>query len=171
MSETLTPYRAAGGGLLVVGIDPGAVTGVAVWDAGAGRLEHVGSGRFFEVLDGVASMPSRPALVVLEDARRLPVFARHDRVRGRRRDRLCRRVGYVDRDVELWEAWLRREGLRYRLAVPSGRKWDAARLRALTGWAAPTNQHGRDAARLVVGATARHVEIWGGRAAPAEVVP
>jgi hypothetical protein len=159
-------------GPLVVGIDPGAVTGVAVWSVEAQELLHVGSGHFFDVLallesrvplGGVADGSLWPVgLVVVEDARRLPIYAGRDGLRGRRRDRVCRDVGRVDRDVELWEVWLRSRGLPVRLAEPlRGGKWDAATLEEVAGWAAPTNQHGRDAARLVFGTTERHLETWG----------
>ena len=73
-----------------------------------------------------------------------------------------RDVGRVDRDVELWEVWLLSRGLPVRLAEPlRGGKWDAATLEDLSGWTARTNQHGRDAARLVFGTTERHLEVWG----------
>lgn len=165
-------------GVLVVGIDPGEVTGVAAWDVETQSFTHVGSGSFFEVLGlldkHVAATPPaevhRPepvegwsvGLVVVEDARRLPIYASRDGVRGRRRDRLCRSVGRIDRDVQLWVDWLRARGLPVRLAEPlRGGKWDAAMLARLSGWTEPTNQLARDAARLVFGTTARHFETWG----------
>jgi len=176
--ERRTPYlvkaaSAPEAGPLVVGIDPGAETGVAVWSVEAQALLHVGSGHFFDVLALLASRVSlggvaagsswAVGLVVVEDARRLPIYARRDGLQGRRRDRVCRDVGRVDRDVELWEVWLRSRGLPIRLAEPlRGGKWDAATLEEVAGWTAPTNQHGRDAARLVFGTTERHLQTWGG---------
>lgn len=162
-------------GVLVVGIDPGEVTGMAAWDVGAQSFVHVGSGSFFEVLDLLdewlgAAPPAAGwsvSLVVVEDARRLPIYASRDCVRGRRRDRLCRSVGRIDRDVQLWVDWLRVRALPVRLAEPlRGGKWDAATLARLSGWTEPTNQHARDAGRLVFGTTARHVETWGGVLSP-----
>ena len=182
--ERRTPYlvkaaSAPEAGPLVVGIDPGAETGVAVWSVEAQALLHVGSGHFFDVLALLASRVPLDArvslggvaagsswavgLVVVEDARRLPIYARRDGLQGRRRDRVCRDVGRVDRDVELWEVWLLSRGLPVRLAEPlRGGKWDAATLEDLSGWTARTNQHGRDAARLVFGTTERHLQTWGG---------
>lgn len=168
--ERSAPERSAGP--LVVGIDPGAETGVAVWDSRAQALLHVGSGHFFDVLallDSRVPLGGEAAgsswavgLVVVEDARRLPIYARRDGLRGRRRDRVCRDVGRVDRDVELWEVWLLSRGLPVRLAEPlRGGKWDAATLEDLSGWTARTNQHGRDAARLVFGTTEKHLRTWG----------
>lgn len=157
-------------GACTVGIDPGAVTGVAVWDVETQAFRHVGSGSFFEVLnllvEHMAASPSTVecsiGLVIVEDARRLPIYASRDGVRGRRRDRLCRSVGRIDRDVQLWEDWLQARGLPIRLAEPlRGGKWDAATLTRLSGWTEPTNQHARDAARLVFGMTRRHLETWG----------
>ena len=178
------PQRSAD--VLVVGIDPGEVTGVAAWDVGTQSFTHVGSGSFFEVLDLLDSLPhssgeciggAPPAegwsvgLVVVEDARRLPIYASRDGVRGRRRDRLCRDVGRIDRDVQLWVDWLQARGLPVRLAEPlRGGKWDAATLARLSGWTEPTNQHARDAARHVFGTTAQHLETWGAGPSEAEGV-
>lgn len=193
MSERVEPYGATRGasahGLCVVGIDPGDTTGVSVWDVDAQRLVACVGVGFFDALQLLSERawsvgddydegtrgPWWPVgLVVVEDNRRLPIYARHDRVRGRERDRLCRNVGRIDRDVELWATWCTREGYAVRLAEPlRGGKWDAAKLRAVTGWEAPTNEHGRDAARLVVGTNRRHVERWGKASAegtPPEVV-
>jgi len=172
-------------GVLVVGIDPGEVTGVAAWDVETQSFTHVGSGSFFEILglldERIGSAPTAEGwsvgLVVVEDARRLPIYASRDGVRRRRRDRLCRDVGRIDRDVQLWVDWLRARGLPVRLAEPlRGGKWDAATLARLTrtasgpGWTEPTNQHARDAARLVFGTTARHLWSWGNAPGEAEGV-
>ena len=177
MSERANGYSAHG--LCVVGIDPGGVTGVAVWDCDRQRLVHCGSGSFLEVLDLLSEVAVSPrqraegwlsgytvGLAVVEDARRLPIYARHDAKAGRARDKLCRDVGRIDRDVELWVDWLSREGFAVRLAEPlRGGKWDAGMLRAVTAglgeaWEHPTNEHARDAARLVVGVSRSQAEAW-----------
>ena len=179
--ETVAPYRTAPEETptacpCIVGIDPGAVTGMAVWDPSRQAFVHVGSGTLFETLALVgAHLPGGRSgqawevrLVVVEDARRLPIYAARDGVQGRQRDRLCRRVGHIDRDVQLWETWLRAEGVPYRLAEPHrGPKWDAETLARMTqamgvaAWTEPTNEHGRDAARLVFGTTAGHLPARG----------
>ena len=166
MSEARAPYRAASG--LLVGLDPGEETGVAVCDPKAERLKYVMSQSFWVVVslfetelgpetpsDG--SSPGPVVLVIIEDARALPIYGRHGKVRGARWDKLARNVGRVDRETQLWVEYLARRGYRVLLARPSRgqEKWDAATFKRITRYQGRTNQHGRDAARLVWGRSAR----------------
>ena len=154
-------------GPVLVGLDPGTETGFAVWSPTRGALVHVASGPFWDVQTALATLcapvtetPSawsgwRVAGVVIEDPRRLPVYARHRGANRGERDRIARSVGRIDRDVELWASWLASAGYAVRLVQPTRRKkWDREALRRVSGWSAPTNEHGRDAARLVVGMSA-----------------
>ena len=165
-------------GPVLVGIDPGAETGVAVWSPRRGALLHVGSASFWAVVALLAERtePVGPvgragawqvAGVVVEDPRRLPIYARNRSRTGAgafgrgEADRIVRSVGRIDRDVELWATWLREAGYVVQLREPQRRrKWDAAELARLTSWTAPTNEHGRDAARLVVGVSASAPQTW-----------
>ncbi len=159
-------------GPVLVGLDPGVETGLAVWSPRRDALVHVTSGPFWHVhrvLTGLCvpaadASPTwsgwRVAGVVIEDPRRLPVYARHRGAGRGERDRIARSVGRIDRDVELWAAWLDSVGYTVRLAQPVRRKkWDRDELRRLTGWSASTNEHGRDAARLVVGLSATRPQV------------
>ena len=177
MNETPTRYeagtRTASPTVVYVGIDPGAETGVAVWSPALGALLHVGSGSFWaavRLLDGRTD-PSgavgrsgcwQVAGVVVEDARGLPIYARN---RGGSRGeaaRIARSVGRVDREVDLWQSWLGAGGYTVRLSAPQRRKkWDDATMKRLTGWTEATNEHGRDAARLVFGLSASASATWG----------
>ena len=172
MSEDQATYRAAPA--LIVGLDPGEQTGVAAYDPRARRLRFCTSMSFWkavqwfntalgpiEPIDGLA--PGPVVLVVIEDARKLPVYGRHDKVRGRRRDRLARNIGGIDRDTGLWVEYLKRRGYRVLLVRPSRaqQKWSAERFKKITRYQGRTSQHGRDAARLV----------WGRSGGPMEVAP
>lgn len=166
-------------GPVLVGIDPGAETGVAVWSPRRGALLRVASGSFWSVVDllwqdtlpvgGVNSVKTHlfgqprwhVAGVVVEDPRGLPIYARNRGFGRGAADRIARSVGRIDRDVELWATWLRAQGYAVRLSEPQKRtKWDAADLARYTGWTASTNEHGRDAARLVVGLSASCPSTW-----------
>ena len=164
VSEDPMTYR--GAPALLVGLDPGEQTGVAAYDSKAGRLKYCTSLGFWAMVrrfeselgpidpvDGLA--PGLVVLVVIEDARKLPVYGRHDDMRGRRRDKLARNVGRIDRDTQLWVEYLARRGYRVLLVEPSRgqEKWDAATFKKITRYQGRTNQHGRDAARLVWGRT------------------
>ena len=183
--DTRTPT----GGPVLVGLDPGAVTGVAVWSPALGQLLHVGSGTFWAVRDLIEQRtdPARGTVragrwgvagVVVEDPRALPIYARHRSRAGGgpvgrgEADRIARSVGRIDRDVDLWETWLRDAGFGVHLSAPQRRrKWDAAALARMSGWTAPTNEHGRDAARLVVGRSASSAQAWTSRGPEAGDAP
>ncbi len=158
------PRNLTADGLVLVGLDPGVETGLAVWSSTRGSLVHVTSGPFWHVHRVLTALcePAeeasprwsgwRVAGVVIEDPRQLPVYARHRGAGRGERDRIARSVGRIDRDVDLWAAWLTSVGYAVRLVEPTRRKkWDRDELRRITGWSASTNEHGRDAARLVVG--------------------
>ena len=160
MSEAPATYRSST--VLIVGLDPGEQTGVTTYDPRARRLKHVVSLGFWamvrwfetelgpiESVDGLA--PGPVLLVVIEDARKLPIYGRHGAVRGVRRDKLARNVGRIDRDIGLWVEYLTRRGYRVLLARPSRgqEKWDAATFKKITRYPGRASQHARDAGMLV----------------------
>lgn len=152
---------------LVLGIDPGEITGVALWSPRKQEFLHIGSGGFFSVLSyiettceavgrehGTGALPV--GLVVVEDNRRIGIYSRNAHFTGAKRDSLCRDIGRIDRDVELWEDWLKAKGYEVLMVEPlKGKKWDADYLAQVARWTAPTNEHARDAARLIIGRSAR----------------
>ncbi|MEM1095316.1 MAG: hypothetical protein AAGJ10_12005 [Bacteroidota bacterium] len=144
----------------VMGIDPGDTTGLALYSPEAHVLVEVTSGTFWAMAERVRRewTQGRLALVVIEDTRALPIYERHNnkKLDRPRRDRLCRNVGRIDRDCALWAALCEETGIPYRLVKPiKGGKWSADTLRGVTGFSGRTNQHGRDAARLVWGVKPR----------------
>ncbi len=148
MSESQATYRSSMG--FLVGLDPGEETGVALYDPKAGRLRFCTSMSFWKAVQWFGTVAGPVAMVVIEDARKLPIYGRHDNVRGRRRDRLARNIGRVDRDTGLWVEYLERRGYRVLLARPSReQKWDAATFKRITHYQGRTNQHARDAGMLV----------------------
>lgn len=145
----------------LLGIDPGATTGLAGYVPGRGRqrgaLAFVDSAGPLHVLRHLEAWAREGALLAafVEDARGLPIYARNRRANRGERDRIARGVGHVDCLTGLYLDALAALGVP---AVPvepgRGKKWDADTLERLTGYAAPTNEHGRDAARLVFGRSA-----------------
>lgn len=163
--STDTPGRAhaeAGGATrFVLGIDPGASTGLAGLvppdgDAGGDRQRPR-----FAFVTSASPLPALRLLTawhraglllgaVVEDTRELPIYARHDDKNRGERDRVARSVGRVDCLTDLYVDLLRSMSVPVRLGQPRrSSKWDAAELRRRTGFDGPTNEHGRDAARLV----------------------
>lgn len=138
---------------LVVGVDPGDVTGLAVYDlaadAGRGALVAVESLAFWTATARLHASSPAVVAVVVEDPRALGLYARHRGLGREQRDRAARCVGQIDRDVNLWAELCRRLGVRCVCVPPRRRaKWNRAELAAATGWTADTSEHGRDAARI-----------------------
>lgn len=127
---------------VVIGVDPGVVTGVAFFRGG--RLDQFVTTDHHIAL--VMILTKRPALVVLEDSRLGPLYARAG-VSGRAMTRIARSVGEIDQRCREIEDLCKREGIEIICVSPrdKGRKLSAAEFAALTGWTGRTNQHVRDA--------------------------
>lgn len=157
-------------GTLLLGIDPGhadgtATVGLCLYDPRARcDLTEAEGGAFrlrtlplLEALDLIAEAAPTLAVAVLEDARALPIYARHRGKDRGTRDRIARSVGRVDGATSTLEAYLARLGVPYVTRSPQGRrKLDADAFRQLTRYPAAeeTTQHERDAAFSVYGYTA-----------------
>lgn len=144
----------------VLGIDPGTTTGLAAFCPSVRRLAFVDSAGPLATLRLITAWhrEGRLAAAVIEDSRGLPIYARHGRANKGQRDRIARNVGRVDCLTDLYVSLLDSLGVPVTSAEPArAKKWDADTLRRVTGWTDRTNEHGRDAARLVLGCTARAV--------------
>lgn len=127
---------------VVIGVDPGVVTGVAFFLGG--RLDLFVTTDHADAL--VLIRVAHPAMVVLEDSRLGPVYAR-SKVTARAMTRIARSVGEIDQRCREIEDMCKSEGIEIICVSPlgKGRKIDAAEFRAVTGWTGRTNQHVRDA--------------------------
>jgi len=136
--------------MVTIGIDPGTHTGLAIYRDGElircaspapGIIEAI------EIVTEVCRSEPGRVLVVYEDARLIGGIGGAQR--GSKAD-LARLqgAGSVKRDCAIWAELVERLGVPYRQVSPKGKgaKLDAGQFEALTGWSAPTNQHGRDAA-------------------------
>ena len=136
---------------MIVGLDPGVTTGLAVWDAQQQRLTAVESMGIVAAMLRVQSMMAFGSLhsVVFEDARLRTYFG----AKGRE---ALQGAGSIKRDCGIWVEWFEHIGCAYRAISPrnKGAKLNAAQFERLTGWGGRTNEHGRDAAVLVLGARA-----------------
>ena len=139
--------------MLVVGIDPGVHTGLAVWDTSSRRLLDVRCSGIVEAMRYVRElMDTRGVgLIVFEDARQRKWIPRERDLRqfkGR-----AMGAGSVKRDSGIWEEFC--EVYRIDCVKTPPRqgmtKLTDATFRGITGYDARTNNHGRDAAMLVFG--------------------
>lgn len=134
--------------VIIIGIDPGTHTGVAVYDAANRVLTEVMSMPIHEamsVVDGT-HRAGRIKMVVYEDARLRTWF-------GRKGRESLQGAGSIKRDCVIWADYLVSLGAPHKAVKPSAgnSKWDAGKFARITGWVGRTNEHGRDAALLVWG--------------------
>lgn len=140
--------------MLVIGIDTGHDTGLAVWDTGRRVFRAVATMRIHRAIEAVRDWErDNPGQVrvVFEDARqRRWIPDSHDlrREMGRRQG-----AGSVKRDATIWQEALTDYGIPFEAVRPHQglTKWDAETFARITGWEGRTSNHARDAALLVFG--------------------
>ena len=139
---------------VVVGIDPGAETGLATIDAETGAVLAVSSAGPLETIRQLEALAQEGVLAgaYLEDSRDLPIYARHGGKNRGQRDRVARSVGRVDGLTDLYVRLLASLGVPVQTVEPvRSKKWDAETAARVTGYAGRSNVHGRDALRIVYG--------------------
>lgn len=134
--------------MIVIGIDPGATTGVAIWDTDTQRLREVASMPIHTALwlvDG-ESRAGVLKMVIFEDARLRIWFGKAGREK-------LQGAGSIKRDCQIWADFLLGEGIPHKAVKPAAgaTKWTAERFAKVTGWTKRTNEHARDAALLCLG--------------------
>lgn len=137
---------------IMVGIDPGVVTGLCVWDRRQQMLVEVTSMGICEAMNRVRRLADSGELhsVTFEDARlRTGWFGGNSAARAQG-------AGSIKRDCSIWVEFLGGLLIPYKSVSPKakGAKLDQRQFAKLSGWTAETNEHGRDAAMLVLGAKA-----------------
>lgn len=135
---------------LVVGIDPGVNTGLAVWDAKGKHFQRVDTLRIDEVLFIIYEWHQKAWIshVVFEDARLRTWFG----TKGRE---ALQGAGSIKRDCTILADFLGGHNIPFKGVSPlaKGAKVDAKRFAALTRWEGRTSEHSRDAGMLVFGAS------------------
>lgn len=128
----------------LIGIDPGVITGVAIWDGK--ELIQVKSMMIHQALEKIKNWIGMKILVRLEDARKRNWFGESGREQ-------LQGAGSVKRDCKIWEDFLTDYKIPYELVAPKNNKtkMDAELFRKITGWKEQTNEHSRDAGMLVYG--------------------
>lgn len=130
---------------LILGIDPGANTGVATYIGG--KLAHLDTIAPVDIADRIEL--ARPARVVFEDSR-LESYV-WSQIKSRAAAlKMARNVGEVDAWCKLIVAVCAKFDIPAHGISPTrkGAKVDAERFAALTGWTGGSNEHTRDAAMV-----------------------
>lgn len=131
---------------VVIGIDPGVNTGVAVADGG--KLVSVESMSAVEAEEMVLQTMidnGGKLFVRFEDARMRQWF-------GSKGREALQGAGSIKRDCARWQEFLEHHNIPHaRIAPKANRtKLTADQFKRITGWHGRTNEHARDAAMLVV---------------------
>lgn len=130
---------------IVVGIDPGASTGVAVFQDGAlWKLETIAPHQIAGYLAA-----GRPGRVVFEDSRLTSFMFTTVKSRAAAL-KMARNIGEIDAWCRLITSLCEVAGIPAHGISPQGKgkKLNAAQFAAATGWTKDSNQHTRDAAMV-----------------------
>ena len=131
--------------MIMIGIDPGKITGYGMWEPTRKELISVGSDSMLKVMNLVLfHCKEQEHLIVIEDARLRKKFNKSEwnpkRLQG---------AGSIRRDCSLWEEFCQENDLNYVMKHPRNTKWSAETFQRLTKWEGRTNSHARDAVLLV----------------------
>ena len=133
-----------------IGIDPGKKTGIALWDGK--KIKFMGSMPFWDavqLLDRYAEVIPDAIVYIENPMLNKPVFARGNKRVVR--EMIAQRVGMNKRDAQLLIEYCKRLKLNVKQVKPSTSKWNAKELKTITGITDRTNEHVRDAIKLVYG--------------------
>lgn len=130
---------------LVIGIDPGVNTGLAIWSRSQNGLIECKSCSIVEAMWQLGNVRSTIALMVMEDARLRTWFGKSGR-------EVLLGAGSVRRDCSIWTEWAEHYGVPLKSISPQqkGAKLNADVFARITGWKGKTNEHARDAGVLAM---------------------
>jgi hypothetical protein len=134
---------------LIIGIDPGVNTGIAIWDNRNKKLLSVQTVMAVQAEEIVKKMAveGRAVFVRFEDARRRLWFGKDKgtaQLQG---------AGSIKRDCSRWEEFLTHNQIPFEEVAPRNNrtKMSADEFKRLTEWKERTSIHSRDAAALIFG--------------------
>ena len=133
-----------------IGIDGGTKTGVAIRDAE--NVLHLHTMNFWTCLEFITNTftTDEVAIYVEDPSKNKPVF--HPKQGPRQRLKIAQNVGGVKRETDLMMHGLERAGYLVIGVRPTKKKWSHKLFCKVTGWPTneSTNEHQRDAARLIL---------------------
>lgn len=136
---------------IIIGLDIGTHTGLAVYDSVTGLLIDCRTMDITSALEEVLSLTEiGPILVRMEDVKSWKPF------KGQPRDyKRLAGAGSIKRDQSIWQAFLQRKGIEFELVglTDCRKKMDKKLFKEITGWDGLTNEHNRDAGMLCYGVT------------------
>ncbi len=133
---------------VIIGIDPGTKTGIALWNPHKQEFGLIRSMKIHEAMEIVAGFKHFDVSVYCEDPTTWVPFNK-----GKIDTRRVQGAGSIKRDFRIWKDFCEDLGIPF---YPVGlhkvkKKINADYFKMLSGWEKKTCEHGRDAAMLVIG--------------------
>lgn len=143
----------------LIGIDPGRNTGFCLYNRQTKKIERLELMTFWELIDFIESIDKQTQLpyteFVLEDPQlNKPVlFSRNSEVGHAPRVmlKIAQDVGRNKEQAAMLIEYFRKHNIRWLQVQPTTSKWKTDYFNRLTGWKGTSNEHTRDAAKLVFG--------------------
>lgn len=135
--------------MIWIGIDPGTITGLALWDSKEQKFIEIQSCGIIEAMELVLHYCSASCfgfMVRVEDARKRKKFGTQDW-----NPKKYQGVGSVKRESAIWQEFLSHHDIPHVMVHPRLTKLNAEKFKIITNWEGRTNGHMRDAAMLVYG--------------------
>lgn len=130
---------------LIIGVDTGCNTGIAIWNQSTSKLEFVASTMIHRAMNTIIACKDEIKLIRVEDARlRKYITGGREKLQG---------AGSIKRDAKIWEDFLTDNQIPFEMVAPKNNRTKLSQVAFfnLTGWNKSTNVHARDAACLVFG--------------------
>ena len=134
-----------------IGIDTGVHTGFAVWDIEKQELVECKTLQIDEAMERISTIKAysyyNNFIVVIEDAR-LRKFFKGENIAAKQQG-----AGSIKRDAKIWEDYLKRLNIDFKLVNPTSRKTKITSeyFKKISKFDGRTSNHARDAAMLVLG--------------------
>ena len=133
---------------LVVGLDAGQHTGLAIYDTNLKQITLTKTTDFFGAITFIKTLPKDQTKIIVEVPSDF-IYARNDFQSGKVRDKMAINIGAVRRESQLLAEACRRCGFSVLEVLPvRAAKWTAEQLKRYLGIEGRTSQHVRDACRL-----------------------
>lgn len=134
---------------LIIGIDPGAQTGLATWVPSENRFQTITTYSIIQAMN-YCLLAIRDGIQIeirFEDSRKRKWFgnAGREKLQG---------AGSIKRDCSIWQEFCEYHSIPFIAIAPQkgSTKWTSAYFKGITGYTGRTSEHSRDAACLVFGA-------------------
>ncbi|HET8829468.1 MAG TPA: hypothetical protein VFM79_09000 [Pelobium sp.] len=128
-----------------IGIDPGTITGIAVWDTKEQKFDMIKSGGILEMMNSLTFYTCwGNNIFIIENPNLRKWYGKNTKGKDQG-------AGSIKRDYKIWVEWFAINGCKFQEINPKDvvTKLTSQNFKALTGWTERTNSHARDAAMMV----------------------